>query len=160
MSHTWNTRASTTTMDDTSSTTDASTAESRHSIAVNDTPVILFRLMIAWMIHVRKPRSFSTPTMIIMPTRNRMMSSSAPRTMDLSVIALQATSNATPMNATPTRRSQKRSVVEMTDENTASVRACVEFVASPASSPPNVTPHTINASSRNFGLKNFMGLTP
>ena len=47
VSHTWNTSANTTTMDDTSSTTDAITAESTQSIAVNDTPVILFLLMMA-----------------------------------------------------------------------------------------------------------------
>ena len=107
--------------------------------------VIFFLLMISWITHVRKPRSFSTPTMIIMPTRNRMMSSSVPISICFSDIALQATSSATPMNATPTRRSQKSSVVEMTAENTASVSACVAFVASPASSPPNVTPQMMRS---------------
>ena len=147
-------------MDDTSSTTDASTADRMQSIAVKDTPVMCFLLMITWMTHVRKPRSFSTPTMIIIPTRKRMMSSSVPRMRDLSVMALQAMSNATPMNATPTRRSQNRSVVEMTDANTARVSICVWFVARSAKRPQIVTPSTISASRMNFMLMCFISLTP
>ena len=82
VSQTWKTSARTTTMDETSSTTEASTADSTQRMAVNETPFMFFRLMIDWMTHVRKPRSFSTPTMIIIPTRKNMMSSSVAFSID------------------------------------------------------------------------------
>ena len=72
----------------------------------NETPFIFLRLMIDWMTQVRKPKSFSTPTMIIMPMRKKMMSSSVAFRMECSVMAWEAMRIATPMNAAATRRSQ------------------------------------------------------
>ncbi len=155
VSHTWNTSASTTTIDETSSTTDARTAERTQSIAVNETPFMFLRLMMDWMTHVRKPRSLRTPTIIIMPTRKKIMSSSVALRMDCSVIAWVAISTATPRNAAATRRSQKNSVVEITPAKTASVTACVKPLARPPNQPPRDTAAMTAARRRTLGL-NFI----
>ena len=156
VSQTWKTSASTTTMELTSSTTDASTADSTHRMSEKLTPFIFRRLMMVWMTQVRKPRSLSTPTMIIMPTRKKMISSSVALRMVWSVMAWQAIRIATPMNAAATRRSQKKSVVEITPAKTASVICWVGLTARPAIRPPKETASTIAANSKSLGLNLIM----
>ena len=75
VSQTWKIRVATKTIEVTSSTMQDMNAPRKTIMATKKVPVIPLSPMTLWMIQVNRPSSLSTPTVTIMPIRNRITSS-------------------------------------------------------------------------------------
>lgn len=105
-------------IDVTSSTAHASSAEATAVTAMNFLPEIFGIETISCTTQVKKPRSRSAPTTIIMPTRNRMTSSAEDCTNWAIESEFVQISTASPRKAIARRKPQKKSVPMMIARNT------------------------------------------
>ena len=107
----------------TSSTAHASRADAAAVTAMNFIPEIFGIDTINCTIHVKNPRSRSAPTIIIMPTRNRITSSAEDCTKVAMSSELEQIRTESPRNAIARRMFQKSSVPRMIARKTATAVA-------------------------------------